>query len=196
MIPSPRKAIFLVILLIIILFIVLLIDLLIIYHENSKVSALKMTTKSDYTEAEWRTIKLAAIASGFAVAMADMGVFSSAIEGSTLGTELSQAGISYPNNELIKSLFSQGEKVEAVNVKVEEIGTNPQEAVDKAKALIIEAIGILQQKSPEELSEYKEFCLHLAEKVANASGEGLFGTGPKVSSKEKVVIENLKAVLA
>lgn len=155
-----------------------------------------MTTKADYSEAEWRTIKLAVIASGFAVAMADMGVFSSAIEGSTLGTELSLAGTIYPDNELIKSLFSQGEKVEAVNVKVEEIGTNPQEAVNKAKALITEAIEILKQKAPEELPEYKKLCLYLAEKVANASGEGLFGTGPKVSPKEKVVIENLRAVLA
>lgn len=154
-----------------------------------------MTNQSDYTEAEWKTIKLAPIASGFAVAMADLGMFSSAAEGSALSKELSQAGSKYPNNELIKSLYSSKENENAVNVKVEEIGRSPQEALEKAKFFIGEALEILKQKSPEEVTEYKQLCLYLAEKVANASGEGLFGTGPKVSPKEKAVLESLKAVL-
>jgi hypothetical protein len=41
----------------------------------------------------------------------------------------------------------------------------------------------------------KEFILGLAEKVAGASGSGLFGTGEKITTAEKSLLDDLKGKL-
>lgn len=156
-----------------------------------------MTTKADYTETEWKALYLTPIACGFAVAMSDFGIISSAIEGAAMGQELAQASSTYPQNGLIQDLFpASRDAAEQVKINPSELGENPQASVDRATALIAEALTILNQKSPSEIVDYKHLCLAVADRVANAAGSGLFGSGTKVSPEEATAIETLKVALA
>ncbi|NJN86149.1 MAG: hypothetical protein HC881_07295 [Leptolyngbyaceae cyanobacterium SL_7_1] len=156
-----------------------------------------MTTKADYTEAEWKTLYLAPIACGFAVAMSDFGIVSSAIEGAAMGKELAQASAIYPQNPLIQELFpASRDATEQVKVSPSELGENPQAAMDRATALVTEAMAILASKASSEIADYKSLCLSVADRVANAAGSGLFGSGTKVSPEEATAIEKLKATMA
>lgn len=155
-----------------------------------------MTTKADYTDAEWKTLLLAPLACGFSVAMSDFGLVSTAIEGAAMSKELSEATKTYANNELIQTLFKKGEGTEQVKIDPAELGSDANAAVEKATTYITEAVAILSAKAPTELADYKALCYGVAERVANAAGSGLFGTGTKVSDKEAVALAKLKTTLA
>jgi hypothetical protein len=154
-----------------------------------------MTTKADYTDAEWKTLLMAPLSCGFAVAMSDFGLVSTAIEGAAMNKELSEATTTYANNELIKTLFHKADGSEPVKIDPAELGTDANNAVEKATTYINEAIKILSAKSPTELADYKALCYGVADRVANAAGSGLFGSGAKVSDKEAAALAKLKATL-
>ncbi len=154
-----------------------------------------MTTQADYTDAEWKTLLMAPLSAGFAVAMSDFGLISTAIEGSAMNKELTEAVQKYSGNELIQSLFKKGE-AEPVKIEASELGSSAEMAVEKAMEYVAEATQILSEKSPSELADYKELIYSVGDRVANAAGSGLFGSGAKVSAKEAAVLEKLKAALA
>ena len=67
-----------------------------------------------------------------------------------------------------------------------------EDALEKIKA----AVAIAHLKAtPKEAQEYKEFLYEIAIQIANASGEGIFGTGPKISKQEAIVLERLKMLI-
>ena len=76
-------------------------------------------------------------------------------------------------------------------------GMTPDNLIDTAMTAINEAVAIVTAKAtPAEVQEYKQFIYTAAEHVANAAGEGLFGTGStKVSSKEAAALTKLKTAL-
>ncbi len=156
---------------------------------------------SNYTPDELVKIAGAVMVSGMAVAMVDMGIINTAIEAGAMAKEIAGAAKTYPNNSIIQALFSeeaikqaQSEHPQRLEIKADEM--QPDTAVDTAIAKINEALAVLSQKAtPEEIAEYKEFIYSCADKVANAAGSGLFGTGPKVSEKEAAALTKLKATL-
>ncbi|MGQ9870480.1 hypothetical protein [Leptodesmis sp.] len=149
-----------------------------------------------YTADESKTVVQAVMMSGMAVAIADIGIISTAIEMSALARELVGATRNYPNNSIIQSIFSE------VALKHNSPGEvpkdiTPENASDKAIEAINSAISLLSTKAtPEEVNEFKQFVYTSAEAVANAAGSGLFGSGTqKVSDREAATLAKLKAAL-
>jgi hypothetical protein len=156
-----------------------------------------------YTPDELSKVAGAVMVSGIAVAMVDVGIVSSAIEATALAKEVASAATKYPNNAVIQALFSeeaakalQANPPSRVEVKPEEM--MPETAVDTAIAQITEALTLLNAKATaDEVREYKEFVYACCDRVANAAGSGLFGSGnPKVSDKEAAALAKIKAALA
>jgi hypothetical protein len=161
-----------------------------------------MATPADYTSDELAKIAGGVMVSGMAISMVDVGIVSTAIEAAALAKEVAGASKKYPNNSIIQGLFSQEaiEKAKAqppakIELKPEDL--KPDTAVDTAIKAVNEALAILTVKAtPEEVAEYKQFIYSAAERVAQAAGEGLFGTGAtKVSSTEAAALAKLKASL-
>lgn len=160
-----------------------------------------MTTAA-YTTEELSTIAEAPMTIGMAVAMADMGIVSTAIEAAAMSKEVSGAAQKYPNNSIIQSVFSEA-AMKSGQVKMEKPDIKPEDVqsgavVDKAIAAANAALTIVSNKAtPEEIAEFKQFIYSCADAVANAAGSGLFGSGsPKVSDKEAAALTKIKAALA
>jgi hypothetical protein len=155
-----------------------------------------------YTSDELNAIANAPMSIGMAVAMADMGIVSSAIEAVALTKEIVGAAKKYPSNSIIQAVFAesvltsgdikrQKPDVTAEDVKSGVVVTKAIAAVDLAVA----AIG--SNGTPAEITEFKQFIYACAEAVANAAGSGLFGSGSeKVSPAEAVALAKIKAALS
>jgi uncharacterized protein (DUF1697 family) len=160
-----------------------------------------MMEVTNYTSEELLKIAGGVMVSGMAVAMVDAGIVSTAIEATAMAKEIAGSAKKYPNNAIIQALFSEEaiKKAKADNpaplsIKAEEM--KPETAITTATAKINEALAILNQKAtPEDVQQYKEFIYACADRVANAAGSGLFGSGVKVSEKEAAALESLKGVL-
>jgi hypothetical protein len=157
---------------------------------------------ASYTPEELTKIAGAVMISGMAVAMVDAGIISSAIEATALANEVAGAAKKYASNTVIQALFSESAVQELkdnpaakITVKAEDL--RPDTAVDTAITKINDALGLISAKAtPEELQEYKEFVYACCDRVANAAGSGLFGSGtPKVSATESAALAKIKAVL-
>lgn len=149
-----------------------------------------------YTPEEANKVIKATTMSSIAVAIADIGIVSTAIEMTAMVKELVGAAKTYPNNSIIQAVFSD-ESLKKNSSGETPKNVTPENATDLAINSINEALSILSLKSsPEEIQEYKKFIYSCADRVANAAGEGLFGTGKtKVSPKETVALDKLKATL-
>ncbi len=153
-----------------------------------------------YTPDELKSIANAPMMVGMSVAMADLGLISTAIEAAALSGELVKAANKYPNNGPIQAVFSEEAlksgvaRPEKPDVTAEEVKSGG--LVDKAITVAHSAISTIEAKgTPEEVAEYKQFLYACAEKVAQAAGDGLFGSGEKVSTKEAATLAKLKAAL-
>jgi hypothetical protein len=154
-----------------------------------------------YTPEELNTIASAPMNIGMAVAMADMGIISSAIEAVALTKEIVGAGKKYPNNSIVQAAFSEAVlgsgkiKTTKPDVKPEDIQSGA--FVTKAIATVDSAVAAIGTKAtPAEITEFKQFVYACAEAVANAAGSGLFGSGdPKVSSSEASALATIKTGL-
>ncbi|MGA9382896.1 MAG: hypothetical protein WBV73_29395 [Phormidium sp.] len=150
----------------------------------------------EYTEKELQTLREAVLTSGIAVVMCEFTLISTPIEVATLAKELIKAAKKHPHNQLIQTLFGEAGGKKQSKQKNQEIKVNAENALEIAIAQINHAILILQQKAPEEIYAYKEFIYACAERVANAAGEGLFGTGKKISKKEAATLAQLQFALS
>jgi uncharacterized protein (DUF1697 family) len=156
---------------------------------------------ANYTSEELLKIAGGVMISGMAVAMVDAGIVSTAIEASAMAKEIAGAAKKYPNNAVIQTLFSEEaiKKAKADNpapIEIKATDMKPDTAVATATTKINEALAILTQKAtPEDVQQYKEFIYACADRVANAAGSGLFGSGIKVSEKEAAALSTLKGVL-
>jgi hypothetical protein len=162
---------------------------------------IKLLITMTYTTEELNTIADAPMTLGMAVAMADMGIISTAIEAVALTKEIVGAGKKYPNNSIVQAAFSEavmtGGKIQhkKPDVKPEDIQsgafvTQAISSVDRAVA----AIG--SKATPAEITEFKQFVYACAEAVASAAGSGLFGSGdPKISPAEASALTKIKAGL-
>jgi hypothetical protein len=158
-----------------------------------------MTT---YTSEELSAISNAPMSIGMAVAMADMGIISTAIEAVALTKEIMGAAKKYPNNLIVQAAFSEAVltsgKIERKkpDVKAEDLESGV--IVTKAIASVDLAIAAIGDKAtPAEVTEFKQFIYDCADAVANAAGSGLFGSGSqKVSPGEAAALAKIKAALS
>jgi hypothetical protein len=158
-----------------------------------------MTT---YTSDELSAIAQAPMSIGMAVAMADMGIVSTAIEAVALTKEIVGAAKKYPSNSIVQAAFSEAAltsgKIERkkMDVKAEDVESGA--IVIKAIASVDLAVAAIGDKATSaEVTEFKQFIYACAEAVANAAGSGLFGSGnPKVSPEEAAALAKIKAALS
>jgi hypothetical protein len=155
-----------------------------------------------YTPEELAKISGAVTIAGMAIAVVDAGIISTVIEAAAMAKEVMGAATKYPNNTVIQAIFSPEAAKELkanpklrMEIKPEEL--QPDVAVNTAVTKINEAMAILTGKATaEEIAEYKAFIAACCDRVANAAGSGLFGSGdPKVSSKEAAALAQIKAAL-
>ncbi len=153
-----------------------------------------MTT---YTPEEIATVISGVSMSGMAVAIADLGVISTAIEATAMAKEIAGAAEKYPNNPIIQSVFNLDAMKQSAAAELPKDIT-PENAVDQAIAAINAAVAVLNGKgaSAADIQGYQAFIYACADRVANAAGSGLFGSGsPKVSPSEAAALAKLKAAL-
>ena len=128
-----------------------------------------MSTKNDYSDAEWRAISTAPVAAGLLIAASDasglaqeVGVVGHAISTSTLGDA----------PEIVKVL-THHIKAGGGTPDVPDL---PDGGHSQTKAALIgvvrAAVGALQQKSPSEAESYKAWLASVAAKVSCASMHG------------------------
>jgi uncharacterized NAD-dependent epimerase/dehydratase family protein len=151
-----------------------------------------MTT---YTQEQSASLIKAAVVTGMAVAIADLGIVSTAMEMTALTQEILNATKKFPGNSLLQAAFSEE------NIKKSASGTapkdmTPENAVDLAVEAINQGLAIANSASPTEVAQYKELIYACGERVAGAAGSGLFGSGsPKVSGQEAAVLTQIKTAL-
>jgi hypothetical protein len=149
-----------------------------------------------YTPEELATVVNAVTVSGMAVAIADVGIVSTAIEAAALAKEVVEATKTFPNNSLIQSAFGEESLKKNMQSSPGKDFT-PENAIDHAIVAINAALDAISTKAtPEEVTQYKQLIYAAADRVANAAGEGLFGSGSqKVSTKEAASLARLKEAL-
>ncbi|MGR8941591.1 MAG: hypothetical protein ACU83V_03845 [Gammaproteobacteria bacterium] len=158
-----------------------------------------MTTKTDFTSAEWEALRDApnlvvlavtvAGASGFfgsiAEAIAPAGIIHEALRGDNeLLREVCE------KEEMMSSIESIKSRAKASDDFARIQATLRQEAIDKSRT----AISLLSQKgSPEDVTAYRDFLIRLGDKVANAAKEGAFlgFGGERVSEHERTLLAEL-----
>jgi hypothetical protein len=154
-----------------------------------------MSKQSDYTPEEWKIISAAPVMAGLLVTVSDVsGPIGAAKEAiAVIKGVMDTAGTT--SNELIKSVaegITKGGKPDMPDLPGDLAGTR--------KALIdgcTRALTLVQQKSPAEAEEYKEWLASLAQKTAEASKEGGFlgFGGTQISDDEKAAVNELSSAL-
>jgi hypothetical protein len=151
-----------------------------------------MTTKHDYSPEEWRLLASAPTMVSAGVSASDFGIVSFAKEVAALIRAVREAKARYADNELVLAVIEEFERAEAEGAEAQQ----PQ-SLDENLATVARIAQLVGQKAPpEEARSYKTFLYELAEIVAAASGEGLFGFGEKVSEAERTHLGRLKGALA
>lgn len=149
-----------------------------------------------YTPEDIAALINAVTAAGITVAIADVGLISTMIEANAMTKAIVSATTTFPNNSLIQAAFAEATlKQYMKNVTSEDFAK--EDVMEYARDAIQVALGIARNKAtPEEVSEYKQLIYLVADQVANAAGEGWFGTGVlKVSDREADILDRLKIIL-
>lgn len=139
----------------------------------------------------------APLAAAIAVSSLEFGLVSSYKEFTAVAAATSKARSLYQDNELVESLLGELLEKQQGSATGAPPSDDERPSVDRALALIQNAARVADAKAPaEEARGYKSFVYALAEVAANASGDGLFGRGEKLSAKERAYLDRLKGTLA
>ena len=136
------------------------------------------------------------LAAAMAMMAVDMGIFSSAQEAMALGRELAGAAGRYASNPLISSLFDpealkQGIQPEKLTVSAEDVRDG--KVLDRALEEVDGAVALARTKGDAaSAQQYCQLIVESCEAVAAAAGNGLFGSGEKVSAAEKAALERIR----
>jgi len=148
-----------------------------------------MTGKADFTQEEWDTVLEGPPSAGLVVAAAQRG--GTFRESVSMGKSYAEARKHHGESQLLD---------EIVHAKPE-FDHKLYKSVDELKAdrlgRLRHAVGLLEQKAtPEEVEDYRQFVLTLAQKVAEAHREGFLGlTGEQVSDAEKAALREVASAL-
>jgi len=136
------------------------------------------------------------LAAAMAMMAVDMGIFSSAQEAIALGRELAGAAGRYASNPLISSLFDpealkQGIQPEKLTVSAEDVRDG--KVLDRALEEVDGAVALARAKGDAaSAQQYCQLIVESCEAVAAAAGNGLFGSGEKVSAAETAALERIR----
>jgi hypothetical protein len=157
-----------------------------------------MANKTDFTDAEWKSIVGVAPMVGLAVAMSSPnGPFGVMKEMMAIGMELAGMAKSGSSNALIGAIIDDV-KARATKPEMPAGATSPDQAKAAAIAQIKAVATLIDAKAPgAESLEFKRWLLTLANRVAEASSEGGFlGIGGvKVNDSEKAALAEIATAL-
>jgi hypothetical protein len=146
-----------------------------------------MTGKRDFTEAEWLQVLEGPPAAGVLVITAGRGGMLR--ETLSMAKAYGEARQRHGESELLDEIVAAKPKVDHTRYH------SPQELSDSVLAHLRDAVALLQAKAtPQELDDYKQFVVGLAEKVAAAHKEG-HGATDAVSDLERAAIDSVVQAL-
>lgn len=141
-----------------------------------------MTSKADFTDSEWEVVREAPPTAGMVAATASAG--GSFRESWALAKAFGEARHLHGQSELLDALVAERPHAKRYH--------SPEELEQQGLVLLRQAVELVGQKgTPEELDEYRQFTLEVAQKVAEAHKEG----DDAVSSGEQVALAKIKAAL-
>ncbi len=159
-----------------------------------------MTTKTDYTPEEWKTLLIATVYTSMLVIIADPNLgFFKELAALSQAMMLSATG---SKSELVRSLaedFNKKETQEAIKPELEK--EKGQQDPDVLKQTLLgnvrSAADLVSEHSPDEGIIYRRWLLYLAQQTAEGSKEGGFlGIGAvRVSDREKDMLAELSLAL-
>jgi hypothetical protein len=143
-----------------------------------------MTGKSDFTEQEWDTVLKGPPAAGLMVAAAARG--GTWKESIAIAKSYTEARKQHGSSELLDAIVSAKPEVE------HHLYHSYDEIKQASLKEIGDAVGVVETKAtPDEVNDYREFVLTLADHVANAHREH----GTAVSDTEQAAIADITAAL-
>jgi hypothetical protein len=148
-----------------------------------------MTTKSDFTDEEWKTVLQGPTSAGLLVVTSDPG--GSVRETFSMAKAYTEARQQQGESELLDTITSTKPEVDRTRAHSRE------ELTERNLQRLREAVALLEQKAtPEEVEDYKRFIISLAERVAEARKEGFLGlSGERVSPDERRALEQIAEAL-
>ncbi len=146
-----------------------------------------MTTKQDFTPAEWNEILEGPPSAGMLVMTAQRGGMWR--ETVSMAKAYAEAREQHGESELLDEIVAAKPKVDHTRYH------SPEELKDHTLAHLRDAVALLKDKAtPQDLQDYKRFVVNLAEKVANAHRESGQAEG-SVSDLEQAAIDSIAAAL-
>ena len=123
-----------------------------------------MAGKSDFTEQEWEALRRGVTGAGLLVSESEGGFLDSFKEAGTLAKHL--AGARQNSSSAVVRELAQ-ERGTGFGVR-----TSPDELERATLESLRTGISALESKAPDEVDEYRQFVLEVAQSVANAAGGG------------------------
>lgn len=144
-----------------------------------------MTAKAAFEPDQWKIIEEAPTSAAMLVIVSQRG--GTFRETMAMGKEYAEARSQHGQSELLDELVSARPRVDHTRFH------SPEELTEHVLGLVREAVGLVQGKAEaQELEDYRNFILHLSERVAGAHSEG----GQAVSDAEQAAIDSIKGALA
>lgn len=123
-----------------------------------------MTTKADFTQAEWEALQKGVTGAGFLMAISDRSFFDSFKEAGALARHMGEARQS-GQSDLIRELAESRSTGFGITDSPTEIESETLEALQAG-------METLRTKAPEEVDAYRSFVIEVAESVGSAAGGG------------------------
>ncbi len=161
-----------------------------------------MTTKSDFSEEEWKLLMGTPPLVGTAVMVSGRSGLGSLKEAMAVAQGVMAATSQFPNSTLIQALMQarrDGERSDVEKLSGPYLRMNPQELAEAAVTQCRAATKIVQERcSADDLKAFQAWIAGLARSVAEAAKEGAFlGLGgEKVSDPEKDMLARLEQAMA
>lgn len=147
-----------------------------------------MTTKQDFTPAEWREVLEGPPSAGMLVITAQRGGMWR--ETVSMAKAYAEARSQHGQSELLDEIVAAKPKVDHTRYH------SPEELKEHALAHLRNAVALLKDKAtPQELEDYKRFVVNLTERVASAHRESGDAEG-SVSPAERAAIDSVVQALA
>ncbi len=162
-----------------------------------------MTTKADFSDEQWQLILDVPIMVGMGVMIAGKSGLGTMKESFALTKEMIDAVKGHADNELIQSVVNARLKDKEKST-AETLTNNPytgqgrEGLVDAAVEKCEQVCAVLAEKcTDQEAQEFKQWAMHIGEKVAMAASEGGFlgFGGEQVSVEEKQALAKISQAL-
>jgi hypothetical protein len=155
-----------------------------------------MSTKSDYTHEEWKSVVAAPYYAGSLIIVADIN-FSYFKEVAALGKAITESAAA-SDSDLIKAIaidFTAKETQNAIKPELDKMKgeKDPTALKEGMFDYITGAADLVTEKSAEDGEAYRKWLLYLAQKTAEGSKEGgILGIGAvRVSDQEQAALDAL-----